>query len=49
MKNRDKRVRKRKKEGGRIKGLGDRGREGGRRREFVVYFIIVFKEPHLFW
>ena len=38
----DKKERGRK--GGRIEGLGT---EGG--REFVLYFIIVFKEPHLFW
>ena len=42
-KNRYKRGRKRKKEGGRIEGLGDTRRE----REFVVYFV--FKEAHLFW
>ena len=47
MKNRDKRERKRKEEGGREDKRPWGQRKG--KRKFVVYFIIVFKEPHLFW
>ena len=49
MKNRDNRERKRKEEGGREDKRPWGQRKGKREREFVVYFIIVFKEPHLFW
>ena len=47
MKNRDKRGRKRKKEGGREDKRPWERRKG--EREFVLYFIIAFKEAHLFW
>ena len=47
MKNRDKKERKRKKEGEREDKRPWEQRKG--EREFVLYFIIVFKEAHLFW